>query len=321
VTTSDSSHEASGSNKGIRKKLYVTGASGFVGHHLMAMVSAGVFGEVELHVPPEHLDLRVAAAVRDDLGRVRPDLLIHLAARSFVPASFAQPHETFEVNLLGTLNILQGLQEAGFSGRMLYVSSGDVYGAVPEEGLPVSESRFPVPRSPYAVSKVASELLCHQYHLSSGLDVMVARPFNHIGPGQNAQFVVPGFAQQVARIADGLQEPRIDVGDIDVTRDFCDVRDVVRAYALLLQSGRPGEIYNVSSGQEIRIRDILKRLCGIAKVDPEIAQDSARLRPSEQRRMVASSQKLKLDTGWVPVIPLDTSLNQILETFRTKGTQ
>ncbi|WP_267222274.1 GDP-mannose 4,6-dehydratase [Dyella silvae] len=302
-------------------RLYVTGGTGFVGGHVAKLVAEGVFGSCELIAASHGLDIRDAKAVKEELSEVKPDQVIHLAARSFVPASFVEPQDTFEVNLFGTLNILEALKELKFSGRMLYISSGDVYGAVPEEALPVDESRPPAPRSPYAVSKVSAELLCKQYHLSAGLDVIVVRPFNHIGPGQHEQFVVPGFAKQVARIAQGLQPPIIEVGDIDVTRDFCDVRDVVRAYAMLLRSGRAGELYNVASGNETTVRDILERLCALVGVTPEIVQDASRLRPSEQRRMVASAKKLTDDTGWRPAISLDSSLQQILETFRTKVTQ
>lgn len=301
--------------------LYVTGASGFVGSHLVAMVDEGVFGNCRLAVASDGLDVRDFSALNDEIARVRPTRVIHLAARSFVPASFAEPGKTFDVNLTGTLNLILALQANQFSGRMLYVSSGDVYGAVPESELPVRESREAEPRSPYGVSKVASELLCRQYHYSAKLDVVVARPFNHIGPGQSTQFVVPGLAEQVVRISEGVQPPRIEVGDIDATRDFSDVRDVVRAYALLLASGKAGEIYNVASGREVKVRDILQKLLILAGVEAEIFQDPGRMRPSEQRRMVASSEKLRRDTGWQAEIPLDTSLRQILETFRTKGTR
>jgi GDP-4-dehydro-6-deoxy-D-mannose reductase len=152
------------------------------------------------------------------------------------------------------------------------------------------------------------------------LDVIVARPFNHIGPGQSERFVVPALARQVARIAAGLQDPSLVVGDIDVTRDFSDVRDVVRAYAAILGRGQAGQTYNVGSGWEVTVRSILQTLCAQAQVEPTVVSDSARLRPSEQRRMVADCGRLRQDTGWEPAISLETSLQQILDQFRTSQT-
>jgi len=302
------------------KKLYITGANGFVGHHLARIVAEGGFGDCALHTMPDGLDIRDGKALLASLASIQPDWVIHLAARSFVPDSFANPRETLDVNLFGTLNLLCALREMKFRGRFLYVSSGDVYGVVPEAALPVTESRWPEPRNPYAASKVSAETLCLQWHRSEQLDVIVARPFNHIGPGQGERFVVPALARQVALIAAGLQEPTLAVGDIDVTRDFSDVRDVVRAYAALLRHGQGGQTYNVCSGREVTIRFILQTLCALAQVEPAVVQDSARLRPSEQRRMVADCGRLRQDTGWEPAISLETSLQQILDQFRTSQT-
>jgi GDP-4-dehydro-6-deoxy-D-mannose reductase len=302
------------------KKLYITGANGFVGRHLARIVAEGGFGACVLHEMPDGLDIRDGKALRASMASVQPDWVIHLAARSFVPDSFADPRETLDVNLFGTLSLLCALRETKFQGRLLYVSSGDVYGSVPEAALPVTESRWPEPRSPYAASKISAETLCLQFHRSEHLDVMVARPFNHIGPGQGERFVVPALARQVSLIAAGLQDPTLMVGDIDVTRDFSDVRDVVRAYAALLCRGQGGHTYNVCSGREVTIRSILQTLCTLAQVNPAVVQDGARLRPSEQRRMVADCQRLRQDTGWEPVIPLETSLQQILDQFRTSRT-
>jgi len=302
------------------QKLYLTGGGGFVGRCVAEAVADGVFGDCELHTMPSGTDIRDIEAVRASIAKVNPDLVLHLAARSFVPDSFADPRLTLDVNLLGTLNLLSALKSSGFKGRLLYVSSGDVYGAVPEGELPVTEQRLAQPRNPYSVSKVSAELLCLQWHYSEGLDVVVARPFNHIGPTQDSRFVVPGFARQICQIAAGRQAAELVVGDIDVSRDFSDVRDVIRAYAAMFRSGRPGSTYNVCSGREVKIRWILGELCRIAGVDPEIRQNASRLRPNEQRRMVASHERLRADTGWEPSIPLETSLEQILEHFRTNET-
>lgn len=298
------------------KRLFATGVSGFVGQHLVHAVSTGVFGSCELFPAPAELDIRDGEAVRDAVADARPDAVIHLAARSFVPESFTDPQVTFQVNLLGTLNVLQGLKATGFSGRLLYVSSGDVYGRVPDTELPVTEERVAEPRSPYAVSKLSAELLCAQWRRSDRLDVIIARPFNHIGPGQHENFVVPALASQVASIATGRHAATIDVGDIDVTRDFTDVRDVISAYAALLQYGRAGETYLVGSGRERSVREILQMLMKLAAIDAEIRQDPLRLRPAEQRRMAASIALIQEHTGWTPIIPLETTLQNILDQFQ-----
>jgi GDP-4-dehydro-6-deoxy-D-mannose reductase len=299
-------------------RLFVTGADGFVGRHLRAAVDAGAFGRCEWCAPPDEFDVRDMAATADAVAIARPDAVIHLAARSFVPESFANPRETFEVNLLGTLNLLQALKRARFNGRMIYVSSGDVYGHVPEAELPIDERRAPEPRNPYAVSKLAAEQLTLQWHRSEGLDAIVARPFNHVGPGQDVRFVLPSLARQVVAIARDAQSPVIEVGDIDTTRDFTDVRDVVGAYAAMLQSGRAGHTYVVGSGQEHRVRDLLVQMCELAGITAEIRQDSSRLRIAEQRRVVANAALLRRETGWLPRISLKTTLTDILEDARSK---
>lgn len=298
------------------RRLLVTGAGGFVGRHVSQAVDRGAFGDVEVVEPPKGWDIRDNVAVSDFVEEVRPDHIIHLAAQSFVPRSFEAPRETFETNCIGTLNLLQALKNVRFSGRLLYVSSGDIYGRVPEDQLPVNEARWPEPRSPYGASKVAAEQLCLQSHRSDGLDVLIARPFNHVGPGQGAQFVLPALAHQVVAIADGKQVPVIDVGDIDSTRDFTDVRDVVAAYAAMLARGMAGETYVVGSGVERRIRDLLEAMCRIESVTVEIRQNPAKMRPTEQRRMVADATKLRRDTGWAPLTPMETTLMDILKDAR-----
>ncbi|HEY0661745.1 MAG TPA: GDP-mannose 4,6-dehydratase [Lysobacter sp.] len=295
------------------RRILVTGAGGFVGKHLADAFHGGVFGDSQLVATPPGFDIRDAAQTMDLVSRERPDAVIHLAAQSFVPRSFEDPKETIEINVLGTLNLLQALKACGFDGRLIFASSGDVYGLVPDDALPVDETRVPEPRNPYAVSKVAAEQLCLQWHRAFGTDVIVVRPFNHIGPGQDARFVLPALARQVAAIASGRAGPVIRAGDIDITRDFTDVRDVVNAYARLLAAGMAGRTYVVGSGQERRIRDLLHMMCRIKGIDPDIEQDQQKLRPSEQRRMQANISLIRADTGWMPVIPMEQTLMDILE--------
>ncbi len=299
------------------RKLLVTGGSGFVGGHVRAACrDGGSFAGWEFHSAPSGWDIRSAESVRDWVEFIRPDGVLHLAAQSFVPRSFEAPRETFEINLIGTLNLLQALSAIAFQGRMVFVSSGDVYGRVPDECLPVSSSRVPEPRSPYAVSKLAAEQLCLQWQRTEALDVMVARPFNHVGPGQDARFVVPALASQVVAIAEGRQPAVIEAGDIDTTRDFTDVRDVVAAYAAMFDRGTSGGTYLIGSGEERRVRDLLTAMCRMVGIDVQIRQDLAKMRPAEQRRMVADASCLRHDTGWHPAISIDTTLNDILNDAR-----
>jgi GDP-4-dehydro-6-deoxy-D-mannose reductase len=293
-------------------RLLVTGASGFVGRHVRMAVESGLFGEAQFHGAQEGLDVRDAQSLRALIDRVAPESVLHLAAQSFVPQSFADPRETFEINLIGTLNLLQALDQTGFSGRMIYVSSGDVYGLVPESELPVDEERMPEPRNPYAASKVAAEQLCLQWRRTTGMDIVIARPFNHVGPGQNDRFVLPALARQIVAIEKAGRYPIVEAGDLDTTRDFTDVRDIVAAYAAMFAAGSAGATYVVGSGTERRVRDILLAMCEIAGIDPEVRQDPAKLRPVEQRRMVADPARLYADTGWRPRIAFETTLNDIL---------
>jgi len=284
--------------------ILLTGANGFVGHYMRSAAPC---------VPlPAEVDLRDRGALTAAVAAIQTDAVIHLAAQSFVPASFESPRETFDINLYGTLNLLEALQSSGFKGRMLFVGSGDTYGQVPEADLPVRETYPLHPRNPYAVSKVAAEALCYQWSQTSGFEIIMVRPFNHIGPGQSSRFAIADFAKQVMEIRMGRRAPALQVGDIDVTRDFTDVRDVVRAYTLLLEKGQNGGIYNVCSGREYRIRSLLQQLITLAGVAAKIEQDPARLRPAEQRRMVASFDALQRDTGWQPTISMEQSLQDLL---------
>jgi GDP-4-dehydro-6-deoxy-D-mannose reductase len=287
-------------------KILVTGSEGFVGGVLRRqrpIVPLSADGEI---------DVRDAERIRRAIALIAPDAVIHLAAQSFVPASFESPRETYEVNFFGTLNLLEALKAARFSGRFLFIGSGDAYGIVSPEALPIDEAQPLHPRSPYAVSKAAAEALCYQWSQCENFEVVMTRSFNHIGPGQSDRFVVSDFARQVIEIRRREREPVIYTGDIDVTRDFTDVRDVVKAYDLLLARGRGGEVYNVCSGSEFSIRDVLARLLKLAGVEAAIERDPLRLRNAEQRRICGSPQKLERDTGWTRHYSLDQSLTDIL---------
>ena len=294
-------------------KLLLTGSDGFVGSVLKRCRTCSPLADDSGNV-----DLRDADRLRRAVSRGGPDAVIHLAAQSFVPESFAHPRETYDINFLGTLNLLEALKAAGFKGRFLYVGSGDSYGVVAPDELPIDEAHPLRPRSPYAVSKAAAEALCYQWSQSEAFEIVMTRSFNHIGPGQSERFVVSDFARQVVEIRNGTRTAVIRTGDVDVTRDFTDVRDVVQAYLLLLEQGKCGEVYNVCSGSEQSVRDLLTRLLQLAGVEAAVELDPARLRRSEQRRICGSPRKLERDTGWSRRYSLDTSLADILNDWEAK---
>jgi len=293
-----------------QQKLLLTGASGFVGGFVQQAVPS-----VPLTLNGRDVDLRNARDMQDAIEQIQPDAVLHLAAQSFVPRSFEDPLETFEINFLGTYNLLSALKKIRFAGRFLLVSTGDVYGSVAPELLPIKEETPPKPRSPYAVSKVAAEALCSQWNETGGFETMIARPFNHVGPGQREEFVISGFAKQIVEIRHGARPAVIEAGDLDVTRDFLDVRDAVCAYLLLLRQGRAGETYNICSGTERSIRSLLEKMLELADLRAEIRSNPAKFRPSEQRRVHGDAGKIRRHTGWQPSCTIEQTLADTIHSW------
>jgi GDP-4-dehydro-6-deoxy-D-mannose reductase len=307
-------------------RVLVTGARGFVGRHLTAVLRARGHDVVEAdrgaHEDALTVDVTDPLAVRAAFDLARPDAVAHLAAQAFVPASLADPDATFAVNARGTLHVLDAARAVAADGvrpRVLVVSSGDVYGAQPREAYPLRESAAPLPRSPYAASKVAAEALALAYARSYDVDAVVTRAFNHIGPGQGEQFAVVAFAAQIARVAAGLERV-VRVGNLDASRDFLDVRDVCDAYALLLEGGGDaGEVYNVCSGKVTTMREILRRLIEIGRVAVEVREDPARMRPADVPVSVGDASKLHEATGWAPRISLTAALRAVHDDARARA--
>jgi len=297
-------------------KALITGAGGFVGPHLARELEADgsdVTG-LDLRNGPDLLDVDAWRRVVEDH---RPDVLYHLAGWSDVGASWEHPIETFQVNALGTLSVIDAALAAKTE-RLILISSADVYGPVPTDEQPITELHPPRPHSPYGASKQAAEVLAMQAHRAHGLDVVVVRPFNHIGPGQSPRFAAPAFATQIAsaELAGGGE---ILHGDLSARRDMTDVRDVVRAYRLIAERGEPGEVYNVCRGDAIAMADLLDGLLDRATVPVTTAVDPARLRPVELPVLEGSNAKLAAATGWTPQIPLARSLADILDDARERG--
>ncbi len=312
-------------------KVLVTGASGFVGRHLVEHLAQDTTLEIvgtstdEVRLAPRikdrpidwyQLDIRDEASVIDLLGQIQPKLIFHLAGQAFVPLSLEHPWETLQINVQGQLNLIKGLVAHGLDARLLAVSSAHVYGKIDPADNPITEQQPFRPDTPYAVSKIAQDMLALQYYLSHGLQIVRARAFNHIGPGQNTRFALPNFARQIAAIEQGQQEPIISVGDLKPRRDFTDVRDVVRAYALLLQHGQSGEAYNVCRGRSYAIGDLLDKLCALSSADIRIQQDPSRLRSLDVSEIIGDNRKLRQDTGWQPTISIERSLRDILQQAR-----
>ena len=312
-------------------RVLITGAGGFVGNHLAAHLSQAVanvqlFGATLFKSETIHpaisdnrlIDLKDYAQVRDLLADCRPDAVYHLAAQAFVPRSFEAPWETLENNILSQLNITRACLELNLRPRILIVSSAEIYGQVSADQLPLDENCAIRPTNPYSVSKVAQDMLGLQYHLSHGLPIMRARPFNHIGPGQNGRFVAPAFAMQIANIEEGRRRAVIKVGNLTAKRDFTDVRDIVRAYRLIIEKGRPGEAYNVASGMAYSIRRLLDILLGLSEIDIEVQVDPARLRPVDVPEIRGDSAKLRRDTGWQPSLTFEETLKDVLADCRRR---
>jgi GDP-4-dehydro-6-deoxy-D-mannose reductase len=313
-------------------RVLVTGVSGFVGGHLaehlielgdlvVGLSARGRWPEelahLSRHVRIEACDL--AGACESDLSgliaRKQPEAIYHLAAQANPQASVADPRGTWAFNLGGTLNLLEAIRATGLSPRVVMVSSGICYGEPAPEHLPVSESCPLRPNNPYAASKGAADLLGIQHHLAHGLDVIIVRPFNHAGPRQGSNYVLGGLARQVAEVEAGAR-PRIEVGNLDVVRDFTDVRDVVRAYRLLAERGIGGEIYNLGTGQGTRLADALATLTKLARVPVEVHVDPARVRPVDVPRLVADPTRLRAATGWEPRFTIEQTLADMLNQWR-----
>ena len=294
-------------------KAVVTGSSGFVGRELMAHLEATGDQVVGLD-RAGGADVTDAEAMRDLLARHRPQAVYHLAAVSHIGGSWSAAAQVFRINAEGTLNVLAAAREAGVE-RVLVVGSADQYGAVSEADLPLTEQAPLRPLSPYGASKVAAEYLGLQSFLGDGLGVIRVRAFNHTGPGQAEHFLVPALARRIAT-AEREGRKQAPVGSLEPVRDFLDVADVVAAYRLLVERGRPGEVYNVCSGTGRSVRDIAEVLLALAHHAIELVPDPALVRPVEVPRLVGDNTRLRAATEWSPMTPLEDTLAAVLARWR-----
>ena len=309
------------------KKALIIGAAGFVGNYLIDHIQKDcVWSIVVTKMPQEMIkrdsvevcDLNILdrEAVSSLLNEKRPDYIFHLAAQSSVALSWKNPGLTVDVNVKGSLNVLDGVRELDYSPRILLIGSGEEYGHVRCDEIPIKENNVLRPGNIYAATKACQNMIGQIYAQAYGMDVMMVRAFNHVGPNQTSAFVVSDFCRQAAEIEKGLREPVISVGNLSAERDFSDVRDVVRAYTALTEHGVSGESYNVGSGHAVAIKDILDMILHYANADITINVDPARLRPVDVPVIEADVSKLKGCTGWRQEISLERTIEETLEYWR-----
>jgi len=313
-------------------RILITGISGFTGSHLadyfLAQGKHEIFGTIKWRSNRENIrhieekinfvdcDIRDAFAMKTVLQTSKPDHIFHLAAQSYVPFSWRVPQETLQTNIIGELNLFECVRDLKMDPMIHIAGSSEEYGLVFPDELPIAEDNPLRPLSPYAVSKVAQDLLGFQYFKSYGMRIVRTRAFNHTGPRRAEVFVTSNFSKQLIEIERGKKKPVLRVGNLDAVRDFLDVRDVARAYALALEKGTPGEVYNIASGKGIKIRDLLNKLVSMSKIEIEIEQDPARLRPSDVELLTGSAEKFQTATGWRPEIPFDKTLEDLMDYWR-----
>jgi GDP-4-dehydro-6-deoxy-D-mannose reductase len=309
----------------------ITGVCGFVGQYLAAhLLESGehVFGTyldlddrarmggLARHVGLLQGDVRNPKKMGMVLRRTQPDAVYHLAAVSSVGLSLSRPVATMDVNVSGTMGLLEAIKRESPKTPVLFVSSSEVYGLVKRTQVPIKETFTPAPRNPYAASKLAAEEVCHYYERTFGLRIVVARSFNHTGPGQGKGFVIPDFASQVAQI-ERQGRGKLHVGNLNARRDLSDVRDVVRGYRLLLKKGEPGQVYHLGSGQAYRVGDLLESLLALSTREIQVERDPKRMRPSDIPVLQASLAKTRRRTGWKAHIPIEQTLSDTLKYWRT----
>lgn len=313
-------------------RVLITGITGFAGSHLadlcLSKTDVELYGMIRWRSRMENIehiqdrirllecDLRDASSTRDVIEEVRPGLIFHLAAQSFVPTSWKAPSESLQTNIIGQLNIFEAVKKLGLDCRIQIACSSEEYGMVYPDEVPIKESNPLRPLSPYGVSKVAQDMLGYQYFMSYGMKIVRTRGFNHTGPRRAPVFVCSDFARQIIDIEKGLKPPVMEVGNLEAKRDFTDVRDMVRAYWLSLEKGTPGSVYNICTGRSYSIREILGKLVEISGVRVDVRTDKGRLRPSDVPLLEGDNSAFRRDTGWEPVIPIERTLADLLDFWR-----
>ncbi len=297
-------------------RAIVTGASGFVGRHLVEHLRSEGDDVHETDRAHDGVDITVPESVDRVFGAISPDAVYHLAGWSDVGRSWEHPFEAVHLNVVGTQSVLEASVRSG-ARSVVVVSSAEVYGRAPSDGRPFVEDDPILPVSPYAAGKAAAEMLCIQASLAHGLGVVRARAFNHLGPGQLTSFVAPAIAARIVE-AERAGVDAIPVGNLEPRRDFTDVRDVVRAYRLLAVAGTPGKAYNVCSGHDVSIAELVQMMLDHAEREIQLEPDPALIRPGDIAIRRGDCSRLRADTGWAPTIPLDQTVRDVMADLRSR---
>ncbi len=316
------------------KKAFITGIAGFVGSHLAELLlSEGyeVYGLLRPRSNTDHIaniinklhlqdaDLLDTNSLYTTISGIKPDYIFHLAAQSFVPTSWVSPSVTLEVNIVGSANLFEAVRMAKLDPVIQIACSSEEYGMVYENEVPIKETNPLRPLSPYAVSKLAMDYLGYQYHQSYGQRIIRTRGFNHTGPRRGDTFAESNFAKQIALIEKGKQEPIVRVGNLDASRDYTDVRDMVKGYVLSVEKCDPGDVYNICTGNAIVIGDMLKMLLAMSKTKIEIQADPSRMRPSDVPVLLGDNSKFVAKTGWKAEIPFAKTMEDLLNYWRDRA--
>ena len=314
-----------------REPILITGISGFVGSHLAEFLlerGMDVYGtirgrskldnikHIETKIGLIETDIKDAYSMQKTIDDVEPDYIFHLAAQSFVPTSWKAPSETVVTNILGALNLFEAVRNSNLDPKIQVAGSSEEYGKVFPDELPIKENNPLRPLSPYAVSKVATDLLGYQYHQSYGLKIVRTRAFNHTGPRRGEPFVTSNFAKQVAEIEKGLKPPVIYVGNLNAQRDFTDVRDIVNAYWLSVQKCEFGELYNICTGVARKIQSVRDLVLSMTDVMIEVKPDPERMRPSNVEILLCDCSKFRQRTGWKPKTAFEDTMRDLLDYWR-----
>lgn len=311
-------------------KALIIGAAGFVGGHLInhlcsienietfatklkaEKISNECIGKENVY----DLDICDDVQTKTVMDIIRPDYIFHLAAQSSVSLSWKEPALTYNINVIGTINILEAIRKLELTTRILLIGSAEEYGRIERDELPINENAPIRPSNPYAVSKASQEAIAKLYVQAYGIDIIMVRAFNHIGPGQSTSFAIPDFAKQLVDIESGRKEPVIYTGNLNAKRDFTDVRDIVEGYCKLVRKGITGEIYNIGSGRSYSIKELLRKMIEISGKNIEVKNDPARFRPVDISELRADITKIKTQANWHPHITIDDSLEDILNYWR-----